>query len=244
LESRGLLNGDSQLVVQQAASGKLERVQSIFDSGKLIAWHGYEQRQEGPSGGDIAKTSILRPIVRDSVAHIGSSLAWHGALSFDYFFDERQQVAWFIDCNPRLVEPMNAFFSGINLPDILVRLSLTEKTTGLASGREGVRTHMTLMALLDAAARGGRIGLLRRLVRAFLDRDVFRNSREELTPLRLDPATVFPLVITLAFLLANPGSSAAMASYSVRSYSLSREAAKAIIGPLQCGDREERPNTR
>ena len=45
---------------------------------------------------------------------LGEDLRWHGALSLDYFFDEDGGPS-FIDSNPRLVEPMNALFSGTDL---------------------------------------------------------------------------------------------------------------------------------
>jgi hypothetical protein len=75
------------------AHGAPERVQAVFDSGRLVAWHGYRQRVAGPGGGDVAKTSVLRRSVRDDVAKIGEYLGWHGAISFDYTFRRGREPA-------------------------------------------------------------------------------------------------------------------------------------------------------
>ncbi len=57
---------------------------------------------------------------------LGGRLGWHGALSMGYIVDRTGQP-WYIDSNPRLAEPGNALVSGINLPDLLVRVSLGEQ---------------------------------------------------------------------------------------------------------------------
>jgi predicted ATP-grasp superfamily ATP-dependent carboligase len=229
LRTRGLLNGNNRLLVQDGIAGTVERVQAIFDAGRLVAWHGYKQRAAGPGGGDLAKASVLRPSVPDHVARLGRHLNWHGAISFDYIFDEVEQTPWFIDCNPRLVEPMNAHFAAVNLADILVKVSLGEHVEPCAPGQEGVRSHMTLMALLAATEeRGARRAILRRLAQALLGRGEFRDSREELTPVCLDPLGVIPLAAVAARLLVNPRSAAAISARTVKSYALSLEAASAI----------------
>src|SRR5262249_20143335 len=96
------LNDQEEFVVQQAVEGNLERVQAVFDQGILVAIHGYRQMLEGLGGGDVAKLSIVRPIVRRYVQRIGEELKWHGALSMDYIVHYQRQVPLFIDANPRL----------------------------------------------------------------------------------------------------------------------------------------------
>ena len=61
-----------------------------------------------------------------SCERIGHALDWHGALSFDYIREEATGTPRFIDANPRLVEPMNAWLSGVDLPGALLRISLGE----------------------------------------------------------------------------------------------------------------------
>ena len=49
------------VVVQAAAEGPIERVQAVFDRGRLVAFHAYRQLAEGPGGGDVLKASVRRP---------------------------------------------------------------------------------------------------------------------------------------------------------------------------------------
>ena len=58
---------------------------------------------------------MRRPDVRAYVERIGAALNWHGALSFDYILNAVTGVPLFFDANPRLVEPMNAWLSGVDL---------------------------------------------------------------------------------------------------------------------------------
>jgi hypothetical protein len=229
LASQALLEGDREFVVQEPAEGILERVQAVFDRGRLVAIHGYRQIAEGLGGGDIAKLSATRPTVRDYVNRLGNELQWHGALSLDYIFQRANQTALFIDANPRLVEPMNAVFSGVNLADILVRVSAGEPVATVEpSGRE-LRTHMLLMALLTkAAARTRRRDVFAELVRAVAGRGLYARSWEELLPVRIDFKCLFPLGYVLTQLLLNPKSATDLSAASITSYSLSPGAARQI----------------
>jgi len=141
------------LLVQAAISGMLERTQAVFDRGRLVACHIYRQVTEGPGGGDVLKVSVVNAEVRGMVGRIGHALRWHGALSFDYILEAATNTPYFIDANPRLVEPMNAWFCGVDLPGALLRISLGETTPVQPDGREGVVTRLGLMGLLDAARR-------------------------------------------------------------------------------------------
>jgi hypothetical protein len=229
LASGGLLQGDQEFVVQESAEGILERVQSVFDRGRLVAFHGYRQVAEGLNGGDIVKLSITRPNVRDYVSRLGNELQWHGALSLDYILQQENQFPIFIDANPRLVEPMNAVFSGVNLADILVRVSTGEPvTTAEPSGRE-VQTHMLLMALLSkAAARARRLDVIVELMRAIAGSGLYAGGREELLPVRIDFESLFPLAYVVTRLLLNPKSVTALSVGTINSYALSPGAAREI----------------
>jgi hypothetical protein len=220
--------GGREFVVQEPAEGNLERVQAVFDCGRLAAIHGYRQTAEGLGGGDIAKIGVSRPAVRDYAARLGSDLRWHGALSLDYILQENR-LPLFIDANPRLVEPMNAVFSGVNLADILVRISAGESVTLEEAGPGEVRTHMLLMALLTKAASGARRrDVITELMRAIRGRGLYANSREELLPLRIDFKSLFPLAYVVTRLLLNPNSATALSAGSITSYSLGPDAARQI----------------
>jgi len=99
-----------------------------------------------------AKRGVLRPLVREHLEAIGSHLAWHGSVNVDYLLAD-SGVPRYIDAIPRLVEPMNAAFSGVNLADLLVRLSLGDPLDPVQE-RPGVTSHILVQALLGVADRG------------------------------------------------------------------------------------------
>ena len=76
-------------------------------------------------------------------------------LSVDYIMPIDSAVPLLIDCNPRLVEPVNAYRAGTDLVDLLLRVSLGETPAALPDSREGVVTHLAMQALLGCASRGG-----------------------------------------------------------------------------------------
>jgi predicted ATP-grasp superfamily ATP-dependent carboligase len=212
---------DAGVVVQQPAIGPLERSQAVFDHGHLVAFHVYRQIAEGPGGGDVLKASVRRPEARALVSRIGGALAWHGALSFDHILDSKTNSPLVFDANPRLVEPMNAWLSGVDLAGALLNVSRGEAPPVQPDGREGVVTKLGLMGLLDAAQRRGRrrdiLGELA-LLASGLGR--YRGAIEELLPLATDPYGAAPLAVVLAKLLLSPDSASDLSRHTIGSYSL------------------------
>jgi predicted ATP-grasp superfamily ATP-dependent carboligase len=211
------------LLVQAAIIGALERTQAVFDRGRLIASHIYRQVVEGPGGGDILKISVVNAQVREIVERIGNALDWHGALSFDYIRDEATGTPHFIDANPRLVEPMNAWLSGVDLPGALLRISLGQTPPTQADGRDGVLTRLGLMGLLDAARQRSR-DVLREIGLLASSAGRYRGSREELVPLLTDPWCAIPLGVVVTRLLRNPATAARFSDTTVAAYSLTPQA--------------------
>ncbi len=213
------------LLVQAAITGSLERTQAVFDRGRLVASHIYRQVVEGPGGGDVLKISVVGAEVREIVARIGRALEWHGALSFDYIFEEASKTPYFIDANPRLVEPMNAWLSGVDLPGALLQVSLGETPPVQAEGRAGVLTRLGLMGLLDAARqRHRRRDILREIALLAFSSERYRGSREELVPLLTDPWCAIPLAVVVARLLRDPETAARFSETTVAAYSLTPHA--------------------
>jgi predicted ATP-grasp superfamily ATP-dependent carboligase len=213
------------LLVQTAVTGALERTQAVFDRGRLVASHIYRQVVEGPGGGDVLKISVNRAGVRATAERIGQALKWHGALSFDYILDDATGTPHFIDANPRLVEPMNAWLSGVDLPGALLRISLGETPPAQSDGREGVLTRLGLMGLLDAARRRGRRrDILREIGLLASASGRYRGSREELVPLLTDPWCVIPIGVVVARLLRAPAAAARFSDTTVAAYSLTPSA--------------------
>jgi len=224
------------LLVQAAVAGALERTQAVFDHGRLVALHIYRQVVEGPGGGDVLKISVNRTDVRAIVARIGEALAWHGALSFDYIQEEASQTPYFIDANPRMVEPMNAWLSGVDLVGALLQLSLGKTPATQGEGREGVLTRLGLMGLLDAARRRRRRrDVLREIGLLAFSFGRYRGSAEELVPLLTDPCCAIPFAVVVAKLLRTPSAAARFADSTVAAYSLTPSAIQRLQAWHQAG---------
>jgi predicted ATP-grasp superfamily ATP-dependent carboligase len=213
------------LLVQAAVRGSLERTQAVFNHGRLVASHIYRQVVEGPGGGDVLKISVVNAQVREIVMRIGHALDWHGALSFDYIREDVTGTPYFIDANPRLVEPMNAWLSGVDLPGALLRISLGETPPAQAPGREGIITRLGLMGLLDAARqRNRRRDVVREIMLLASSSGRYRGSREELVPLLTDPWCAIPLGVVITRLLRNPAAASRFSETTVAAYSLTPQA--------------------
>ncbi|NVN88486.1 MAG: ATP-grasp domain-containing protein [Rhodopseudomonas sp.] len=194
-----------EVLVQEFVEGAVEHAQAVLAHGQLLGLHGYRQIAAGAGGGDAIKQSVQRADVRAHIAAIGARLCWHGGLSFDYIQPDDGAPPLYIDCNPRLVEPMSATLAGIDLMDLLLRVSLRETELVAADGRAGVRSHLAMQALLGCALRGGsRRALLQECFSLTSRRGPYAGSVEELTPARLDWISAVPLIVTAAMLLAAP----------------------------------------
>jgi predicted ATP-grasp superfamily ATP-dependent carboligase len=192
-----------ELLLQEFVSGALEHAQAVFCRGELIGFHACVQVLAGAGGGDAIKESVSRPDIRTHLAAIGDRLAWHGALSVDYI--RRDGMPVYIDCNPRLVEPMNAALSGADLIGALLALSLGERPAPTPDGRAGTRTHLGIQALLGCALQGGtRRAIIREARDLAARRRRYAGSVEELTPVRLDWPSAVPLIATALALIASP----------------------------------------
>ena len=194
----------NEVLVQDLIAGTTEKAQSVFCRGRLIGFHAYRQVAAGVGGGEAIKQSVSRPAMRACLDKIGRRLDWHGALSVDAIMAE-DDTPLLIDCNPRLVEPVNAYRSGADLVGLLLRVSQGEAPPALPEGRPGVLTHLAMQALLGSGSRRGtRPDILRECWRLAAGSGPYAGSSEELTPVRQDWISAVPLAITAALLLASP----------------------------------------
>jgi hypothetical protein len=214
---------DSGVLVQQPVPGPLAMVQSVFAHGELVAFHACQRVREGTSGGSSHKLGITLPSAREHLATLGADLGWHGALSADVILTAGEPL--FIDINPRLVEPVNAFLSGVDLIGAMLEAAAPASTQpastqpasarpasaqsadaqadppgGPPSGLPGVRTHQLLLAVLGAAQHGRRRDVLRELRQALTGTGSYRHSTEELAR----PWSVPVVAAALATLAAPP----------------------------------------
>jgi predicted ATP-grasp superfamily ATP-dependent carboligase len=194
-----------EVLVQQLFAGTTEKVQSVFCRGRLIGFHAYRQVAAGVGGGEAIKQSVRRPAVRSHVEKIGQALGWHGALSVDTIVNDDDTMPYLIDCNPRLVEPMNGFRAGVDLVGLLLRVSQGEAPAPSLESRDGVLTHLAMQALLGSGSRGGtRRDIVRECWRLSANSGPYAGSTEELTPVWLDWISAVPLAMTAMLLLVSP----------------------------------------
>ena len=207
------------VLVQQPVTGPLAMVQSVLAHGELIAFHAAQRTREGAAGGASHKLGIELPAVREHIRVLGAALGWHGALSADVILSP--DGPQFIDLNPRLVEPVNAAPSGVDLVSALLDVARSGNSEPQPAGRPGVQTHQLLLAVLGAAQHGGRRrDVVRQLWAALSRRDGYRASAEELTPLHHDPLASLPVAIAATATLIQPGTWHHFTSGSVEAYAL------------------------
>jgi hypothetical protein len=225
-----LANGPAELLaaacelpvlLQEPAEGQLVMAQSVFAEGELVAFHANARVREGARGGASHKLGVDVPALRELVARLGRELEWHGALSADAILSDAGPLV--IDVNPRLVEPANAMRSGVDLVGALLAVASRGVPTE-------ARTHQLLLSVLGAAEREGRRrAVAAELLSAALHRGPYRDSDEELTPLRGDPPASLPVAAASIATLVWPEWWRLFASRSVASYALTPRAWDEIL---------------
>lgn len=214
----GVFASGGGVLAQRPVDGPLVMVQSVFAYGEPVAFHACERTRAGVNGGASHKRGLRLPEAEAHVRRLGAALGWHGALSADVI--NGPEGLSFIDVNPRLVEPVNAYLSGVDLVGAMVDIARTGTAAVREPRRAGVRTHQFLLALFEAARRGGRVAAAREAWRAGTGRADYRGGTEELQPARGDlPAAAFQAALVLA-VLAYPGVWRRLAGDTVGAYAL------------------------
>ena len=216
------------VLVQRRVDGPLAMIQAVFADGELLAHHVNLRIREGAGGGASHKESARLPLIEEHLRRLGGPLAWHGALSLDCILTASGPA--YIDLNPRLVEPMNAYLSGVDLVGTLREVALDHPPAPAAAGRSGVRSHQTLLGLLGAASRTPtRRAVAAEVSRSVLHRGSYWDSREELTPVRGDPRAGIPLMIVALGLMIRPAAWRWFASGATQAYALTPEGWRDIV---------------
>ncbi len=218
---------NAPVLVQAPCEGPLVMIQTVFSDGELVASHASVRVREGASGGASHKRSVDLPAVRDDLRRLGADLHWRGALSADAIVTEAGPV--YIDINPRLVEPANAWLSGVDLVSALIDVARDQPQLPQAPGRDGVATHQLILAVLGAAQhQHTRRAVARELLEAALHRASYRGSVEELTPIRHDLRTILPVAAATIATLVHPNSWRWFSSGAVSNYALTPDGWRAI----------------
>lgn len=173
---------DGKLLLQKEITGNLIMISAIFAHSRLLAWHACLRAHEGPGGGASKKVSLPLPIIEGHLIALGEELSWHGALSADAILNDGR--VWYIDINPRICEPVNAWLAGTDMVQALLDVSLGHEHEWDVVGRrsmEGVETHQLLLGFMGAAERG-RGALLAEVFMAMMRFERYAGSGEELLP--------------------------------------------------------------
>lgn len=207
------------LVVQRAVTGRLAMVQAVVDHGRVIAHHANARVREGIGGGAATKESLPAHTTAALVERLAAHLGWHGGLSLDAILTSEGPLV--IDVNPRIVEPGNAQLAGVDLVDAMLSL-VRGPPRPQPPSRPGVRSHVLLLAILDAArARRPRRRVAAELADATMRNGIYAAGVEELTPLRDGLLSAVPVAAATSCVLAWPRSWQWFESSSVGAYALS-----------------------
>ena len=164
----------------------------------------------------------MLPALDDALERLIERLAWHGPISFDAILGAQGPAV--IDVNPRIVEPMNAFFAGVDLVGEMLALAAGRSGPAQQIGRTGVRTRQLLLAVLGAARDGRRKTILHEVFAALRQQGDFAGAVEELTPGSADPIALLPLLAALAATLVRPATWRWFESAAVSTYALTPDA--------------------
>jgi hypothetical protein len=225
----GRLENVSEIVLQQPAEGTQALAQSVFQHGRLVAAHCTEAIQVGIGGGQIFRVGVSHPGVVEDLRRLGKHLNWHGALFPEYFYDPATGRAHYFEANPRIGESYNATLSGVNLCDLLVKVSLGQRIESVEPARLGVRSHVGFMLLLADALRGAsRLKLLRHLWQIHAGKGIYAGAQNEITRPRDDWGSVIPELAVALELVLHPPRARAIVDRTVNNYSLTESAARLV----------------
>ena len=148
--------GPEGVLVQQPVTGPLAMVQAVFARGELVAFHACQRVREGAAGGSSHKLGLDLPEAREHMAGLGAALGWHGALSADVIIGP--DGPRFIDINPRLVEPVNALASGVDLAGALVEVARSGRSARISRSRPRCPGRGPISCCSRCSARPTRAG--------------------------------------------------------------------------------------
>ena len=109
-------------------------IQALADGGRLVAFNANARVREGAGGGASVKESLALPEMATHVERLVRALRWRGPISFDAILTDSGPLV--MDVNPRLVEPINAWASGVDLVGAMLDLAFARPAPERrASGR-------------------------------------------------------------------------------------------------------------
>jgi len=225
----GLWQEGIEILIQQPARGGQAEVNAVFQHGRLVAASCLDVLSTGIGGGPAQRVSADHAHVVDHVRQLGDHLQWHGPLVLEYFYDPGTGKPEYIEANPRIGESLNAQLSGVNVCEIVARISLGETVDTLTIGKPGVCSHNGFILLIADAFNGAnRRELLKRLWAGWTRRGIYATFESEMTRPREDWGSLIPATVVTLGLLANPRSAIRLTQNTVANYSLPQNAVSII----------------
>ncbi|MEX2048876.1 MAG: ATP-grasp domain-containing protein [Gemmatimonadota bacterium] len=133
------------LLVQQRISGPGLGVFMLTRSGECVASFGHRRiREKPPTGGvSVYRESVsLRDDVRRAAESILGHYAWSGVAMVEFKEDAATGVPYLMEVNGRFWGSLQlAIDSGVDFPDLLVRVTLGEAVAPVTSYRTGLRSR-------------------------------------------------------------------------------------------------------
>ena len=229
LSARNVLDGETEVLVQQPARGVQAAITTVFQHGELVAAHCAEATALGVGGSAMMQVSAWHPEVVEHVRRLGQHLRWHGGLFLDYYYDPSTGQPQYIEANPRVGPSVNGWLSGVNVVDCLIRVALGEQFEPVFTRQIGVRTHQAFLILMARALEGaGRRQLAAECWRNWTGTAGYRASQDEVTRLGDDWLSLFPYLGVSLLLLLRPAAAHGVVRRTVENYSLSEAGARQI----------------
>jgi glutathione synthase/RimK-type ligase-like ATP-grasp enzyme len=224
--------GKRELLVQTQCAGPLAMVQAVADRGSTVAYHANLRLLEGVGGGASLKESVALPTFREHLERLVAALHWSGALSMDVIVSPQGPLV--IDVNPRIVEPMNAYFSGVDLITPMLDLARLEHPMTQPIGRPGIRSRQFLLAILGTAQlSNSRSAVVREVYRVLRGAGELGEAKEELTPVSGDLIAALPVIAATIATVARPALWRWFHSGAVGPYALTPEAWNEIVAAVR-----------
>jgi len=225
----GLWQEGTEILIQQPARGGQAEVSAVFQHGRLVAAACAEVLETGIGGGPAQRVSADHVHVIEHVKQLGNHLQWHGPLVLEYFYDPASGKPEYIEANPRIGESLNAQLSGVNVCEIVARISLGETVDTLTIGKPGARSHNGFILLIADAYNGAsRRQLFKRLWAGWTRRGIYATFESEMTRPREDWGSLIPATVVTLGLLVNPRSAIRLTQNTVANYSLPQDAVSVI----------------
>ncbi len=220
-ESRGWLDDQTQVLVQNPARGIKGAVSGVFQDGQLVAYHCDEALALGVGGSTLARVTVDDPLSIRHLQIIGAHLNWHGPLAIEVFRDKQTGSVEYLECNPRIGETFNPTLAGVNFCEVMVRISCGQNVEPLPPPRIGVKTHQGFLGLMATALRDGtRRAVFRELMRWLAKAPPYADAEDELMRPREDWLSVLPAFAVTVQLLLWPGWARRIVRKTVENYAL------------------------